>query len=272
MWVKIDDEFCESRKVFIAAGHLGGSGASGRVIALYLEGLCWANRKHTDGVLLRDEVRAFRHDRRPLAVAAALEAGGLWEPCDQGWRIHDYHDYQPTAEQRSALSEARSAAGRRGAAVTNQKRQLADRLPDLPTGKTPATGGNPPGNSSGNPPCNVPAESGNGLGNLPGNGAANGSPRYPVPEDLDQNQDQDPRPPAGPRLVDARAPDANPAAVRMLAHEFLECAEPHLSEADIKEHLKRRCAQLRIAYDADVIRKALDNVQATRRRREGALA
>lgn len=265
MWVKIDDEFCESRKVFAAAGHLGGAGASGRVIAVYLEGLCWANRKHTDGVLLLDEVRAFRHDRRPLAVAAALEAAGLWEPCDQGWRIHDYHEYQPTAEQRSALSEARAAAGRRGAAVTNQKRQTGRQIAEQ-------TVGNVSGITDGKPVGNVPSESDKPVGNEVGNGAATATPRYPVPEDLDQNQDQDPRPPAGPRPVEHRPPDTNPALVRRIIHELIECAEPHTTEADLKELTKRRCAQLRVAYDADVIRVALDNVQHTRRRREGAFA
>jgi len=114
MWVKVDDAFPEHRKVFVAARQLGPY-ATGRVLAVWLEAICWVNRQETDGIVPLEVVRTFRHDRDPLDVAGALVYAGLWNPCEGGWEIHDYHDYQFDGAKRANLSEVRAAAGRRGA-------------------------------------------------------------------------------------------------------------------------------------------------------------
>jgi len=43
-------------------------------------------------------------------LAQALVACGLWETTENGWRFHDWDDYQPSADE---IEEARAAARRR---------------------------------------------------------------------------------------------------------------------------------------------------------------
>jgi 5-methylcytosine-specific restriction endonuclease McrA len=100
MWVMVDDNFPEHWKLFAAGRHLGKNG-SGRAVAVWLEGICYANRNLTDGFLPEQMVKLMKHDARPLAVAAVLarEDVRLWDVAEGGWRIHDYHDRNPTAQQ-----------------------------------------------------------------------------------------------------------------------------------------------------------------------------
>ena len=74
-------------------------------------------------------MKAFGHFDKPLAVAEALVAAGLWESVPGGYRIHDFHDYNPTAADakayRQQVSQARAKAGTNGARVrwqTHSKR------------------------------------------------------------------------------------------------------------------------------------------------------
>lgn len=55
--------------------------------------------------------------------------------------------------------------------------------------------------------------------------------------------------------------------VAALVLDVLRDADGTCGEADLKEDVKRRCARLRIPYDADVVRKALDSAAAQRMRR-----
>jgi hypothetical protein len=98
MWVKVDDGFTEHPKVFAASAKLGGRHAYDRVVAMAIQGLCFAARSLTDGFLPMPVVKAF-HDHRPTVVADALVAVGLWEVVDGGFKIHDYAVYNPTAAQ-----------------------------------------------------------------------------------------------------------------------------------------------------------------------------
>lgn len=89
----------------------------------------WSNENETDGYL--DE--SVLHTIPPTAiaprrakelaekcVAAAIKPGGsgLFERVENGYRIHDFHDYQPPSDEelkRKWLSEIRSSAGKKGA-------------------------------------------------------------------------------------------------------------------------------------------------------------
>jgi len=114
MWVKLDDEFPVHHKLTIAGRHIGRQ-ATGRVLAVFVEGLCWSNKHHTEGFLPAAVVGSFRHDRDPLQVAAALVWARFWEPADGGWRIHNWGKYQLDEARRAAISQARSSAGKKGA-------------------------------------------------------------------------------------------------------------------------------------------------------------
>lgn len=88
-WVRVDDSFPDHAKALKAR----------EAIALWLEGLCYANRHLTDGVLPTHVVAAMRLTRNPIKAAGVLVEAGLWEVCEGGWRIHDYHDHYLTAAE-----------------------------------------------------------------------------------------------------------------------------------------------------------------------------
>jgi hypothetical protein len=126
-WVRVDDAFYDHEK-FQAAGPLG--------VAQWIAGLAWANRNLSDGFipvsasrrLLDWEGVSWRGWSGDI-VGGADEAESdeisdhlvdclLWEKTLGGYQIHDYHDFQPTAEKIKgdrANNAARQAAWRANA-------------------------------------------------------------------------------------------------------------------------------------------------------------
>ncbi len=105
-WVKLDNGFREHRKVLRAtpAG-----------VCLWVCGLDYCNRQPArDGFIPTEVVAVLYPMPKPLTVASKLVEAGLWEATDDGFIVHDYHDYQPTAEEAEAQREQRREAGRRG--------------------------------------------------------------------------------------------------------------------------------------------------------------
>jgi hypothetical protein len=133
MWVKVDDRFPDHRKVFSAGAHLGPH-STGRVLAIWLEAMCWTNYNKTDGFLPVETVRTFKHDRHPLKVAAAMVrecrrpdgtmGPGLWVEADGGFSVHDYGDHNDR-EKFSRTSAARAEAGRAGGVKSGEARRYA---------------------------------------------------------------------------------------------------------------------------------------------------
>ena len=121
-WVRLDENFAEHPKV-ARAGPLG--------IAMHVAALCYCNRHLTDGFIPKEIVRTLLdftglgmrmwdgdmvgggHDAEWSLVVDDLVEAGLWEPVDDGWVIHDYHDYQPSKEHVQAVRKERQAAGRK---------------------------------------------------------------------------------------------------------------------------------------------------------------
>lgn len=89
-WARIDDDFPNHPKVW----RVGPDG-----VALFLEGLCHAAKFLTDGALPKADVERMRLVRKPMVTAAKLVEVGLWEVDGDGYRIHDYHDYNPTSQE-----------------------------------------------------------------------------------------------------------------------------------------------------------------------------
>lgn len=100
-WAKLDDSFPEHLKVI---------DLSDGAFRLYVEGLCYAARNLTDGALPKAAVRRLTGgDRR----AAELVDAGLWDAVDGGWAIHDYLDFNPSADQvRGEREQARKRKAR----------------------------------------------------------------------------------------------------------------------------------------------------------------
>lgn len=100
MWVKLDDRIADHPKFFDAGRHLGRHGIA-RAFAVYVAGIAYANKHLTDGFLSESAVKAFKIDRNPAEIGQVLSFAdvGLWEAVPGGWRIHDYHDHNPKAQE-----------------------------------------------------------------------------------------------------------------------------------------------------------------------------
>ena len=112
-WARIDDGFDDHPKLLALL-----DADEGAVTAVGLWTLCltWAHRNtrkkgKTPGLIPAGLPRRFL-GAEGRAVAKLLVAHGLWDEAPDGWLIHDFADYLPSDETR----EARSAAGKRGAA------------------------------------------------------------------------------------------------------------------------------------------------------------
>ncbi len=122
-WVKLDDRFADHPKV-LAAGALAGF--------MWVCGLAYANsQKKRDGFIPATKVPVLYPLPSPMKLAKKLVAVGLWEERDDGYQIHDYHDFQPSDDVRSARSEAGRRGGQRSGATRRAKqesKQLASSL------------------------------------------------------------------------------------------------------------------------------------------------
>ena len=94
VWVRLDDTF---------AGHPKILRLNDRAFRLHVKALCYAASQLTDGAI----PQAFT---RPGPVTRQLEEAGLWHPNGDGWTIHDWSVYNPSAK--TIRSERRSAAER----------------------------------------------------------------------------------------------------------------------------------------------------------------
>jgi|ERR1041385_6463733 hypothetical protein len=93
MWVKLDDGICSHPKI-LAAGPL----AAWQFVA----GLCYCATYLTDGLIEDSAVAALvPNQTRTISRRCAdrLVRAGLWHREEGGWRVHDYHAYQPTADK-----------------------------------------------------------------------------------------------------------------------------------------------------------------------------
>jgi hypothetical protein len=96
MWARLDDALIDHPKIFAAGGGLGKNGPA-LALSLYTIGLMWSNKHLTDGHLPMHTVKAFPHLEHPLIVADALIKAGLWSKNGDGFLIHDFDDFNPSA-------------------------------------------------------------------------------------------------------------------------------------------------------------------------------
>ncbi|SDL74192.1 hypothetical protein SAMN05421874_12859 [Nonomuraea maritima] len=99
-WVRLDDPFPTHRKV----RHL-----SDQAFRLYVSALCWCNANLSDGQIPERELKFVSDVRAPKRYASELVSVGLWEETDSGWCVHDYLEYQPSAEKIREGREAKRA-------------------------------------------------------------------------------------------------------------------------------------------------------------------
>lgn len=90
-WVKIDDRFFHHRKII---------DLSDKARLTFLAALCHCNENMTDGFISSNAARSILGFLgAPKKVTAELTDAGLWHKRADGFDVHDYLEYQPTAEQ-----------------------------------------------------------------------------------------------------------------------------------------------------------------------------
>ena len=210
-WAKVDDGFLDHPKVLVA----GEEAAN-----LYLRGLIWCCKHLTDGAIPREALRTLSSRRDAGALAVKLVSAGLWEAAPDGWRVHDFHDHNPSAAEvkarRSELSAKRAEAGKRGGIRSGQVR-----------------GGEPNGKQTGS----------KGQANAEASAEATGSPvpsrpvPYPAFEEKSNTPTREATPDDAPRGVPAEEVeqalyDASAGALRL-------SAAPSTQGAAIVRYLRR---------------------------------
>jgi hypothetical protein len=110
-WVRLDTTFPESPKVLELASRRGGHAAG----FVYLCGLAYAGRHGTDGFI---PAAALPRLHGKKADAALLVDVGLWRVVPTGgWLVHDYTEYQQTAETTKLVRDQQSSGGAKGNCV-----------------------------------------------------------------------------------------------------------------------------------------------------------
>lgn len=133
-WVRIDEEFYLHPKV-VAAGPLA--------MAMQVAGLCYCNRYLTDGFLpkavsrtlldfagiamncWKGEMIGGGEDATAELVIDRLLDAGMWVEEQGGYRIHDFHIYQPRKVDVEEDRRQKREAGRLGGLRSGQARRNA---------------------------------------------------------------------------------------------------------------------------------------------------
>jgi hypothetical protein len=124
IWFKMDNAFTEHEKFLRAGPHAG---------YLNIAAIAWANRNLTDGFIPEKQVERLVawtgcaeqsgsvgdyaelwRDVSAEMLTARLLAVGLWEEVKGGYLVHDYLEWQRSAEEITELSAERAEAGRKG--------------------------------------------------------------------------------------------------------------------------------------------------------------
>ncbi len=110
-WAKLDDKANE---------HVKQLRAGSEACWFWACGLMYANRQEERDGFVPDEALSILYGpaRNPKKLAATLVRVGLWELSNGGFRIHNYHQWNPTHEQ---IAEER-AKGRTRAALSYARR------------------------------------------------------------------------------------------------------------------------------------------------------
>jgi hypothetical protein len=95
-WLRIESNFASHRKV-LAAGQQLGKGAVARVIGIWTIGACYAVAHLTDGLVPGLVLKDTRYDKKPGEVIEAMVAARLLHVEGDSYRLHDFHDYNPSA-------------------------------------------------------------------------------------------------------------------------------------------------------------------------------
>lgn len=102
-WVRLDTQWPQNPKFLMLA-----EDRKWRAICVYMAALAYSGAHGTDGFIPYYAITVVHGTKRE---ATELVAVSLWQPCDGGWQINDWADYQFSTEENQKRSEkARNAA------------------------------------------------------------------------------------------------------------------------------------------------------------------
>lgn len=93
-WFKVDDKL---------HSHPKWVGLPKGARALWISAGSWSSAQLSDGFVPRTVLKSLQGTTRE---AEQLVAAGFWETDAEGWRFHDWREYQPTRESVTATREA----------------------------------------------------------------------------------------------------------------------------------------------------------------------
>ena len=106
-WVRLDAGFPYNAKIITLTDR-----HHYRAVTVYVAALAYSGAQGTEGWIPTGAL-PFLHGRK--TEAEQLVTVGLWHPCDGGWRIHNWHDYQPTNDTLDTREEDRKRRARAAA-------------------------------------------------------------------------------------------------------------------------------------------------------------
>lgn len=127
-WFKVDENLLTHPKFM---------GLSDGAVALWLRAGVWSASALTNGEVPHHALRILAE--RGDDSAGELMERGLWERSRNGYRFHDWNDYQPSPEHVEEVRAKRREAGRKGG-LTSANKQSAKQSAKQNRSKTEATG------------------------------------------------------------------------------------------------------------------------------------
>lgn len=113
VWARIDDHIDDNPKI---------QGLDDPAFAAYVRGIVYCARNLTDGHIPATVIPALCRYKRPKQITTQLVDAGLWDVNGNSEMIvHDYLAYNPSRDEVLDLKAKRRAAGRAGAAKTNNR-------------------------------------------------------------------------------------------------------------------------------------------------------
>ena len=117
-WTKLDDGFHAHRKVRRVWAR------GGRALGLHVMAMTYSSRNLMDGFVDPEWViEQLPDDRERLQVVECLLEEGLWEQFGDGFQIHDFLEYNPSASHVVHVREMRRLAGKQGGMRSGEVRR-----------------------------------------------------------------------------------------------------------------------------------------------------
>lgn len=96
MWARLDDSLLDHQKIYLAGRAFGRNGRAA-ALGFYCASLLYSSKHLTDGYLPKAVVEGMGFADQPLKAAETMVKVGLWEAVRGGFRVHDFHDFNPLA-------------------------------------------------------------------------------------------------------------------------------------------------------------------------------